>query len=286
MSSIQGTVLNRIGDDALYSKTYPQMTGSGTMEATQELHIFLNELNPSEERVQRYYTLVNEWNDLHPNLTDKMKACYLALVFRDPSGAENTVSVMQSARYLRSNDTAFVVSQAHEDAKWFADHGFTVIREKIEATAYGIIGIPNSNEEMEKYPTKYFEFHIKVGRIDKTDTSELTETEIDELKSISKISTERFQIPIPLSYNKNADKMHKDGLGYQRFLNARFRNIGFDTVKTHVRAIESEINSSKAFRVIKTISEYVWYDSLSALDHGWIDYSPEELQQMFQKNIQ
>jgi inosine/xanthosine triphosphate pyrophosphatase family protein len=28
-----------------------------------------------------------------------------------------------------------------------ANHGFTVIREKIEATAYGIFGIPNSNEE-------------------------------------------------------------------------------------------------------------------------------------------
>lgn len=271
------TILNRIENDGAYSSSYPFMQGAGDLAATHEAHIFLGELNPSKEAVDRYYKAVKEWNDLHPEVSDKMKACYLALVFRDPDGKEKTISVMQSARYIRSNDQANVVKETHADADWFAKKGFTVIREKIEATAYGILGIPIQDTEMQCYPTKYFEFHIKVGRQDGANTNELTEKEIAELKNISESFTKKFKTPVPLSYNRNPHQLGTDNQGHQRFLNVRFRQIGLEKVKQKVKEIETAINETKSFKVLKTISEYVWYDSYTKLDHGWIDYTQEEL---------
>ena len=271
------TVLNRIENDAAYQSSYPDMRGSGQLAATHEAHIFLADLDPTKEEVERYYKAVKEWNDLHPNVTDKMKACYLALVFRDPDGKEKTISVMQSARYIRSNSTAFVVKETHDDADWFAKNGFTVIREKIEATAYGILGIPIQDEEMKLYPQKYFEFHIKVGRQDGDNKNELTEAEIAALKKISEAFTKKFKTPVPLSYNRNPHQLGTDGQGHQRFLNVRFREIGLENVKLRVKEIEKAIDETKSFKVLKTISEYVWYDSYTKLDHGWIDYTQDEL---------
>jgi len=92
-----------------------------------------------------------------------MKACYLALVFRDVEGNENVVRVLQTSRYIYSDDTTEVINSIHEDKEYFLNQGFDVVREKIEARAYGIDGIPISDEEMTKYP-RYFEFHIKVAR--------------------------------------------------------------------------------------------------------------------------
>ncbi|MBA3815591.1 MAG: hypothetical protein H0X29_03555 [Parachlamydiaceae bacterium] len=277
----QATIFNQIENDQAYKTTYPSMVGQGAnVEAAQELHIFLAELNPSEERVKEYYDVVQKWNDQHLNLSYSMKPCYLGLVFRDASGAEQTVSVMQSSRYVHSNNTDYVVQQSHEDAQWFIEHGFSVIREKIEAQIHGIDGIPNTNAEMALFPTKYFEFHIKIGRVDKEDSSELSEEEIEQLKTISNDFTRKFRVPIPLSYNRNKNQSNGDGQGNQRFLNVRFRQIGFNQVALKVEEIKEAIKQTGKFKVLKTISEYVWYDSFSQLDHGWIDYTPEELKGM------
>ena len=70
------SVLNRIENDAAYKSTYPEMLGKNGTLAVHELHVFLQELNPTEERLQQYYTAVREWNDQHPDLNDKMKACF------------------------------------------------------------------------------------------------------------------------------------------------------------------------------------------------------------------
>lgn len=53
-----------------------------------------------------------------------------------------------------------MIQQAHADAKWFSERGLPVIREKIEAMAYGIREIPVNTQPPEG---KYFEFHIKYG---------------------------------------------------------------------------------------------------------------------------
>lgn len=272
--SMTVSVLNRIPNDAEYKKTYPEMRGRGN-SGTHELHIFLSELNPSQERVKTYYQAVNDWNKQHPEITDKMKACYLALVFRSSDGSENTVKVMQSARYLRSDDTDQVVKECHSDADFFVKHSFSVIREKIEATAHGIDGIPQTDAETQTHKTKYFELHIKVGHKDAGDNTALNEDEIEQLKAISRQFTSNFGTPIPLSYNCNQDGISGDGLGHQRFLNVRFRDLGMSSIKPKLDEINQAI-TAVGLRVIKTISEYVWYDSFTQLDHGWIDYTPEE----------
>ena len=273
--SVQVSVLNRISNDAEYKKTYPDMKGKGS-PGTHELHIFLSEINPSQERVEKYYQAVKDWNAQHPAITDKMKACYLALVFRSPDGSENTVKVMQSARYFRSDDTDQVVKECHNDADFFVKKGFSVIREKIEATAYGIDGVPQTEEDTQTYKTKYFEFHIKIGHKDVGDNQPLSEDEIEQLKSISRQFTSKFGTPIPLSYNCNQDGVSGDGLGHQRFLNVRFRSQGMSSIKPKLEEINLAI-AAVGLRVLKMISEYVWYDSFTQLDHGWIDYTPEEL---------
>jgi hypothetical protein len=172
------------------------------------------------------------------------------------------------------------VQQSHEDAQWFVQHGFSVIREKIEAEAHGIEGIPMTDEEMNQYPTKYFEFHIKVGRVDQEDFSEMTQDEIEQLKEISRAFTLKFEVPIPLSFNNNRDQHTGDKLGHQRFLNVRFRNQGLHSLAPKIEEIKQAINGTGKFKVLKLISEYVWYDSFTALDRGWIDYSPEELKEL------
>ncbi len=273
--SMSVSVLNRIPNDAEYRKTYPEMKGRGN-SGTHELHIFLSEINPSQERVEKYCQAVNDWNKQHPAITDKMKACYLALVFRSPDGSENTVKVMQSARYLHSDDTDQVVKECHSDADFFVKRGFSVIREKIEATAHGIDGIPQTDAETQTHKTKYFEFHIKVGHKDAGDNTPLNEGEVEQLKVISNQFTSKFRTPIPLSYNCNQDGVSGDGLGHQRFLNVRFRDQGMLSIKPKLDEINQAM-TSVGLRVIKMISEYVWYDSYTKLDYGWIDYTPEEL---------
>ena len=76
----------------------PKLTGTGGQLACHEIHIFLGPVNPSMETVKVYEALVKCWNDTHASTTDKMKACFLGLVFRGSDGKESVVSVMQSAR--------------------------------------------------------------------------------------------------------------------------------------------------------------------------------------------
>lgn len=280
--TITASVLNRIPNDVEYKGTYPEMKGKGD-PGLHEIHIFLSELNPSEERVKSYYKAVEDWNALHPELTRKMKACYLALVFRNSNGSHQTVKVMQSARYFPSDNTDQVVKECHKDADFFAERGFSVIREKIEATAYGIDGIPQTDADTAEHPTKYFEFHIKVGHKEMGDSYPLTEQEVEKLKKISREFTSKFGVPIPLSYNCNKDGVSGDGLGYQRFLNVRFRNQGILSIRPKVDEITHAIHDA-GLRVIKTISEYVWYDSLTKLDHGWIDFNDDELAPLMVKS--
>ena len=64
--------------------------------------------------------------------------------------------------------------------------------------------------------------------------------------------------------------------GYQRFLNVRFRACGLDTIKPRMAEISAAIEADTPFRVRKTISEWVWHDTMPELDHGWIDFAPEE----------
>eukprot|EP01084_Bolivina_argentea_P118676 210516_1 len=279
------SILNQLNDDE-YRTSYPPMIGVGDdLEATHEIHIFLAKLNPNKSELAQYDKAVDEWNKKYytNNGNDgqykitPMKACYLDLIFRDPKdGTENDICIMQSSRYIYCDDTEYVISECHNDAQWFAyKYGLTVIREKIEARAYGIDGIPINDNDTNKYPTKYFEFHVRVGRknSDENQLKMMKNDEIMELRKISKYFSNLYKVPVPLSFN-----MYK---GYQRYLNLRFRHMGRDNAMRRVEKVADEIQKNTKYKIIKIIPEYVWYDSYTELDKGWIDYTQKELKMLF-----
>lgn len=118
--------------------------------------------------------------------------------------------------------------------------------------------------------------HIKVRRKDRADTSPISDDEIESLKEVSKQFSAIYGVPVPLSYNQNRNQTDDDGQGHQRFFNLRFRSQGLESIKAKVKAVEEGIVQHTQFAVVKTISEYVWYDTYNAMDQGWIDFDPSE----------
>lgn len=253
------------------SNPYPALTGKNDVPAMHEIHVFLEPLNPDDATVAKYTKLVTDWTDTHPNLKP-MKAPHLALEFR---GQADPVRVLQSARYVLSDDMADVIKQCAADADYFRENGFKVLREKIEASVYGIDGIPQTTEQVASHPTKYFEFHIRVHRQDLNDIGMeplLTEAELKELRVVAAKFGADLKIPVPLSWNLNK-------AGSQRFLNVRFRHKGAVEALQLVKELNDKINQDARFKVGKVIAEYVWYDTLPQLDRGWIDFDENEQQQ-------
>ena len=164
-------------------------------------------------------------------------------------------------------------------ANYFVANGFDVVRVKIEANAHANVGVPIEDEEAKLYP-KYFEFHIKVQHKTADKPELITEEESNALIEISKKFTKTFQTPVPLSWNNLANCENPDNPGFQRFLNVRFREIGFKKCKEQLDVIKTAIADQTSFKVAKSIDEYVWYDSFTDLDHGWIDFTPQEMKEV------
>jgi len=289
----------------------PRMTGTGQLKATHEIHIFLAPIYITppglsreaeyqtltwkgfSEAVERYKAAVADWNAVEKPLLrardadvdhGEMKAPVLTLIFRDGAG-EKPVTVCQSACYVRCNDIDRVRELCHEQAAYFTARGFTVLREKIEASAYGVLGVPQTAAEAALHPSCYFEFHIKVQHEVESDKPQLiTETEEKALRAAANTLSRILEIPVPLSYNREKNENNTANGGCQRFLNARFYGLGMAEIKPQLTTLTDAVRLLKGdFTVIKTISEYVWFDTLKAMDHGWIDYSPEELASLKQR---
>lgn len=98
---------------------------------------------------------------------------------------------MQSSIYIRSNDMSQIINECHNQASYFRDKGFVVFASKIEAMAYGNIGIPINSEELINYEdnefakSPYFEFHIKCKFLHETDNEPITIENIELLKQCS-----------------------------------------------------------------------------------------------------
>jgi hypothetical protein len=185
----------------------------------------------------------------------RTKACVLTLVF----AGNVEVTVLQSARYVCGNDLGRLVQECESDAAFFRSHGFEVLREKIEASAYGAEGIPQDGPRPDH---GYFEFHIKV------------DGGLAEARAVAKAAGETHERPVPLSWNCRPDKHPGDGLGGQVFLNVRFRDKGLCEIKPLLHDTCEKLTDA-GLRVLKIISEFVWYDTLPEMDRGWID--PVEL---------
>lgn len=259
MTSIQ----NRILDLSGYKKKSPSPNIGGTFE----IHIFMTPLNPNHEIVQKYIQVTEQINkergSIDPNCT-LIKPCLLALDFR----GKGYVHVMQSSRYCNYSNLDEAISECNKEADLYhkkfqeQDVPITIIREKLEALASSS-GVPVTDEEAKIYP-KYFEFHIRLKRKNNDTISPVTQEELTELTKISDRFTRVFNTPVPISYNKINE--------HQRYLNIRFRNVGSQTSRLRVSEIVDEINKAEYFEWVKTISEYVPYDSFTELDRGWIDF--------------
>lgn len=275
-------ILNRHDDlltyDKLIIKNIPIMSGvSKDVEALHEIHIFLlptwlpNQKIDDEliNKYKKFITLFNEtlFNESTLISYDNLKP------MKDPVLALNFVNigyvtVMQSSMYILSNSPASVINTCHQIAELFQFAGFQVVREKIEASAYGITNIPQEDDNAIKYG-KYFEFHVRVQRKDMTNYEALTNEETKELENVSLKLSKQYGIPVPLSFNRS--KEGTEG-GYQRYLNLRFRNMGMTNIKSHLNNVTKTIIDETQFKVVKIISEYVWYDTYVDMDQGWIDF--------------
>lgn len=270
--------------DSFILSNHCKLNGKGNKQAQHEIHIFLLPLNPNTETIKSYYQAVDDWNTNHQTeYTDKfgdfrMKACHLCLIYREKGTfEEKPVFVMQSSVYIKSDDMSEIIKECHKQAKYFQDKGFTILREKIEAMAYGIDGIPISSSDVIKYDdneftkSPYFEFHIKCKFEKDGDNTPLTDENISLLKSCANRISAKYGSPCPLSYNINPHQFGHDCAGNQRFINIRFRNIGLEEIDINLRNIKL-IMESEGIYIIKRISEYVWYDTNPNVDQGWIDF--------------
>lgn len=272
-----GEIQNRPTDLATYDDTIinttPEMIGMHG-QALHEIHIFLapvwmKQSDIDQSIIDRYESVIRLFNSMVTKADSdveikEMKPSVLSLNFK----GIGHVTVLQSSLYILSNDKRNVINTCHQVADIFKEAGFVVIREKIEATIFGTKGIPKTSEEMILYQ-KYFEYHIRIQRKNIEDHHPLTMDEIQILEEISQEFETEFLTPVPLSYNRS--KIGTDG-GYQRYLNVRFREFGSDDAYDRVKQIIGRINDTTVFKVIKVISEYVWYDTFTALDEGWIDF--------------
>ncbi len=271
----RGEIQNRSNgfDDEIMS-SHPQMLRSVGDTQTihgkmlHEAHIFLGPINPAEDEIQKYKKIVRLFNETFDGNFLAGERSMQDPILRLNFEKEGYVTVMQSSLYIKSDDMKEVIETTHQLAELFAEGGFVVIREKIEATASkGCKGLPYDNATAEAL-RKYFEFHIRTELIGKNIDDEPTEDELASLVDISDKYRTKFGTPVPFSYNKS-----KIGVGksFQRYLNVRFQ-CGFDEAYEKVKLICEEINSTGTFKVVKVISEYVWYDTFRVLDKGWIDF--------------
>lgn len=257
-------------------QNYPTITCDNPIigGATHEIHIFLLPVNPEQDMLDRYFKAVDEWNEnQHPLEQEhlkstQMKACHLSLEFlkkgvdgKTDRAFEN-VRVMQSARYVYENDPEKVIAAARRDEKWFNDHGISVVRVKIEASAYGNKGIPQTDEEAQITPDCYFEFHVKVIGEEATP---------DNLRHIADQYSSFYGVPVPFSHNLNPNQFLADAQGNQLYFNMRFRLTGLEKAKAAIKDLEKSIGETHGIKLHKVISEYVWFDTYVALDKGWIE---------------
>jgi len=261
-------VINRIHDIEGFLQANPCPEINGVYEG----HIFFSCLNPSKELIEAYTKATDQINEFRvqsapsPTTASKIKACVLALNFR----GVGYVVVLQSARYFHADNLRQAIAELQRDADEYTEY-FTkrnidiqVFREKLECLA-SCSGVPKTDQEAKKF-SKYFEFHIRIRRKNDNVIDPVSDEELKELEEISERLSAEFNCPVPLSYNKAKESE------FQRYLNVRFRGVGSDQCKENVDAVVQAIEASKNFKWEKTISEYVPFDTLTALDKGWIDF--------------
>lgn len=260
-------IQNRITDLEAYKAQFPYPMIEGVFE----FHVFLTPLFPSEQILSKYLAITNQINESRKGSgLNPIKPCHLALDYKQ----KGYVRVLQSSRYYTTNDIEDAIKKCNKEADLYQSmfdealakgeisEQVNVVRTKLECLASSH-GVPKTNKEAEQYPSKYFEFHIRVRRKNPNNMKPVTEEELNELKELSIKFTEQFGVPVPLSYNNNNEM--------QRFFNLRCRNCGSEEALLKASKIVEAINASDNFVFEKQISEYVPYDDFTKMDISWID---------------
>ena len=243
---------------------YPPIRG------TSESHVFLAPFNPDAPTLARYDAAVADWNDKNarrPGATTVMRPVFLCLDFR----AAGPQFVCQSARHVKAETTEFVIDEVHADADHFEAHGFEVLRRKVECYGWSD-GVPQTDEDALAWPDKYFEFHLRINRREDAPDARVTTAEVAQLRALSESYTERFGVPVPLSFNAYKE-------GRQRFLNLRVGHCGLATALASVEHIKRDLSADPALKYLevgKSHIEYVWWDDNRNMDRGWIDFTADE----------
>jgi hypothetical protein len=249
-----------------------------------EIHIFLAPFNPDPATVKRYDEAVADWNANNWDqkkirrlgAATQMRPVFLCLDFR----AAGPLFVCQSARHINSDNTDYIVEETFADADHFTSHGFEVIRRKVEAYGY-TNGVPKTDAEALQFPDKYFEFHLRINRRGDAPSEKVTPEEVGELRALSEEYTEKYGVPVPLSFNAYKE-------GRQRFLNLRVGHCGVDTAIKSIEKVKEDIASNPKLNYLevgKSHIEYVWWDDNRNMDRGWIDFTAEEQQSVLGLSI-
>jgi hypothetical protein len=226
-----------------------QLFVDAQFRGTFEIHIFVTPLNASPEVLLKFQQTCAT--------RPRMKALYLYLVFEHcgPMG------VMQSSRYV-TGTMADARRVCREDSDLLREHGFTVVREKIEAVAGVTEGVPMvASDFMIGSKKHYFEYHIQVSRPDATGPVS-SEDDALLIQTAAKLQRE-LHVRVPVSWNAFKEQ--------QRFLNTRTYGTGKNDSDAIVSRITAAVESGTAFRVVKVIREYIAADDNTALDAGWLE---------------
>jgi hypothetical protein len=216
-----------------------------------EIHIFVAPLHPTSDIVEKF-------RQACANSKPPMKSLLLHLDYVQ----RGFVPVMQSSRYVHGA-LHMAIAAARTDAQHLTDAGLLVLRQKVEAVATND-GVPVTTDAAAHFHAGYFEFHLLFDGVNRA----LEENDMASLRKVAHQFTQRFQSPVPLSFNAMKPS--------QRFLNFRARNIGRNEAQARVKEIELAVEAQPHIVLKKVIAEYVCFDTNVAVDNGWLEPLPIE----------
>lgn len=213
------------------------------VSGTFECHIFCDPLAPDEATKARFQEACDAVG---------LKALCLGLNFE----GQGVISVLQSSRYYKCEDTRTPVALMLQDAEALGEF-FNITRLKLEAVAVNP-GVPVTDDEAAAVPgDTYFEYHIKIKNPPTPEGDEI-------LKALAARMTAELGVKVPFSCNDMGGKN-------QRFLNARTYGMGYEASAALVERIAAAIEA-EGFEVSKIIREFIVFDTNKALDNGWLEF--------------
>ncbi|KAJ6237179.1 hypothetical protein M0813_26733 [Anaeramoeba flamelloides] len=235
-----------------------------------ERFLTLNQTDePEKSRIFYYGALVLHRNANEQDLEGinakilEMKPTVLDLVTgrNEKTNKLEYLRIIQTSRYLSTNDYEAVKKVMAADVKFLEEHGMIALRTKTELDVLGSPeGYPLTDEQAREMG-KYFEFHFKLELLE--DSGSNNNKYDNKLYDIGKELQKLYGTIVPFSYNLVEP--------YQRFLNLRFWDNGYNNIEKFIKLFTKKILEYDCIvSISRTISEYIVQDSLEEFDYPWI----------------